>query len=100
MFGAPWLHPCADAFFEVRNNAVCDAGVNVLAAKAVCGVFVFGCHWFSPSLEMGCMHMQPCPSARTGVASASAGIREGNHPGCTSPASKNLFLENSAGRGS
>src|SRR5579871_611812 len=48
VFGAPWFHPGADALLKVRNDAVCHAGVNVLAVKAAFGVFVFGCHWFFP----------------------------------------------------
>src|SRR5665213_349743 len=53
MVAAPWLHPCAGAFFKVCDNPISYAGVNVLAVKAALGVFVFRCHWFLLSFENG-----------------------------------------------
>src|SRR6185437_220136 len=47
MFAAPWFHPWAYALFKVGNDAVCDAGINVLAVEFALGVSVFRCHWFS-----------------------------------------------------
>lgn len=40
------------------------------------------------------MHMQPCPSARTGVASARESDPGGESPGLHKPGFRNFFLEN------
>src|SRR5581483_344029 len=101
MVAAPWLHPCAGAFFKVRDNAVSHAGVNVLTAETAFGGFVFRGHWFSFSFGNGLQRAHATlPFGENGGSKCKGeAIREGYHPACTSPASKTSSSENSAGRG-
>src|ERR1035438_857943 len=76
MLDAPRLHPCADALLKVGNNALGHSGVNVFSVEVAHLLFSFWV-WVA-------MKMQPCPSARSGVAERRGARWEGNHPGCTS----------------
>src|SRR5581483_12071588 len=87
MFRLPWFHPWADTLFQVCNDAFGDARINVFPFFIRCGFLIarvalrlvhliFAFLWV-----MRFMHMNLCPPARSGVASARKADPGGVSPG-------------------